>query len=107
MENTLINFIQQKKVELEQSGDYKSVTLHSAYSVQLKKFSVGEQFFSEETSKEQLGIEVNLADLPSDLPSIPFKENGTRVTFELIAKGRRKPHTLDFYFLWEQGDQNG
>lgn len=107
MANTLQQFIEQKKTELEQSNNFKSVTLHSAYSVQLKKFSVGEQFFSKETSREQLGSEVNLADLPPDIPSFPFKENGTRVTFQLIAIGRRKPHNLDFYFLWEQGEQNG
>lgn len=101
MNITLNEFIEQKQKELELNGNYRSVTLHSITSVQLKKFSVGEQFFSEETQRSQIGKEVNLVDLPADIPSIPFSENGTKVTFELIAKGRRKPHKLDFYFLWE------
>lgn len=93
-------FIEQKKSELEQSGKYRHVSIHSKDAVMLRRNSVGQQFLSTDTPYTQNGHEVKTSEFP-DISSMPFKENATEVIFEVIEKRKRKPSTVTFYFLWE------
>lgn len=95
----LQKFIEQKKFELEQSGKYRHVSIHSKDAVMLTKNSIGQQFLSTDTPYTQNGHEVKPSEVP-EIPSIPFKENATELIFEVIEKRKRNPSDVKFYFLW-------
>lgn len=97
----LQQFVEQKKVELEQSGKYKHVSIHSKDAVMLSKNCIGEHFFSTDTPYTQNGHEVKPGEFP-DISTVPFSENATKVVFEVIEKRKRKPSDVTFYFLWEE-----
>lgn len=96
----LQDFIGQKQIELQASGLYKEVSIHSIDQVMLAGRTVGESFLATCTPQTQLGQEVKAGQFP-DIPSVPFKENGTKVIFEVVEKRKRKPTDVTFYFLWE------
>jgi len=96
----LQQFIEQKKLELEQSGKYRQVLIHSKDAVMLRRNGIGQQFLSTDTPYTQNGREVKTGEFP-DTSSTPFKENATEVIFEVIEKRKRKPSDVTFYFLWE------
>ncbi|MGE7114741.1 hypothetical protein [Lysinibacillus sp. NPDC047702] len=95
----LQQFIEQKKLKLEQSGKYRHVSIHSKDAVMLTGNSIGQQFLSTDTPYTQNGYEVKPSEVP-EIPSIPFKENATEVIFEVIEKRKRNPSDVKFYFLW-------
>lgn len=96
----LQKFIEQKKLELEQSGKYRHVSIHSKDAVMLRRNGISQQFLSTDTPYTQNGCEVKTGDFP-DTPSMSFKENATEVIFEVIEKRKRKPSDVKFYFLWK------
>lgn len=96
----LQDFITQKQSELQASGLYKEVSIHSIDQVMLSGRIVGESFLTTCTPHTQLGHEVKVGQFP-DVPRLPFKENGTKVIFEVVEKRKRKPKDITFYFLWE------
>ncbi|ODV55438.1 hypothetical protein [Lysinibacillus fusiformis] len=95
----LHQFIEQKKLELEQSGKYRHVSIYSKEAVMLRRNGIGQQFLSTDTPYTQNGHEVKTGEFP-DIPSMPFKENATEVIFEVIEKRKRNPSDVKFYFLW-------
>lgn len=96
----LQQFIEKKKLELEQSGKYRQVSIHSKDAVMLRRNGIGQQFLSTDTPYTQNGHEVNPSEVP-EIPSMPFKENATEVIFEVIEKRKRNPSDVKFYFLWK------
>ncbi|UPW82353.1 hypothetical protein [Lysinibacillus sp. Ag94] len=96
----LQQFIEQKQSQLEQSGKYRHVSIHSKDAVMLARKTIGEQFLSTDTPYSQLGREVQHSEFP-DISSVPFEENATKVVFEVIEKRKRNPITVIFYFLWD------
>ena len=95
----LQQFIEQKKLELEQSGKYRHVSIHSKDAVMLTRKGIGQQFLATDTPYSQQGHEVKPSEVP-EIPSVPFKENATEVIFEVIEKRKRNPSDVKFYFLW-------
>ncbi|MFF2179379.1 hypothetical protein ACFVT8_23450 [Lysinibacillus sp. NPDC058147] len=96
----LQQFIEQKQLELIQSGKYRRISFHSKDAVMLRRNGVGQQFLSTDTPHTQNGHEVKTGEFP-DTPSTPFEENATEVIFKVIEKQKRKPSNATFYFLWE------
>lgn len=94
----LSDFIKRKEEEL--LSEYRKVELVGTESVRLSTGSVGRQFNSNDTDLHIEGEEVNIHRIP-DNTSLNFTENGTLVQFDVLAKGKRKPVNVEFYFLWK------
>jgi hypothetical protein len=75
------------------------VKFYNASSVQLGKNSVSENFISGSTSLTKEVKEVNLSELEPS--TFPYQDNGTKVIFEVLPQGKRKPIKKEYYLLWE------
>lgn len=97
----LQQFLNDKQAELAQ--EHRKVEVKSYVSVTLNGTTVGEKFTAGNTPLTQTGREVKRGEFPvlEDTESVlGIKENGTKVVFEVVPKGKRKPIQKEFYFLW-------
>lgn len=95
----LSEFIETKQLEL--LNTYKEVKFHSADDVMLTKGGCSEKFTSEPTDLNKIGYGISIHDVEST-KSFPFKENGTKVLFNVKRPHKRKFELYTEYFIWSQ-----
>jgi len=96
---TLNQFITDQIKELKNT--YKEVEFHSANDVMLTKCGCYEQLTSKATGLNKLGQGVSIHDV-SVIESFPFKENGTKVLFDVKRPCKQKSELHTKYFIWSQ-----
>lgn len=96
---TLNQFIIDQIKELKNT--YKVVEFHSANDVMLTKGGCSEQFTSEATDSNMLGRGISIHDV-ENTERYPFKENGTKVLFDVKRPRKRKSELHTEYFIWSQ-----
>lgn len=96
---TLNQFITDKIKELKNT--YKEVEYYSANDAMLTKGGCSEQFSSEATDLNKLGQGISIHDV-ENTESFPFKENGTKVLFNVKRPRKRKFELHTEYFIWSQ-----
>ncbi len=95
----LSEFIETKKSELKNT--YKEVEFYSANDVMLTKGGCSEQFTSKTTDPNKLGQGISIHDV-ENTERYPFKENGTKVLFDVKRPHKRKSELHTEYFIWSQ-----
>jgi len=96
---TLNQFITDQIKELKNT--YKEVEFYSADDVMLTKGGCSEQFTSKATDPNKLGQGINIHDV-ENTERYPFKENGTKVLFDVKRPRKRKSDLHTEYFIWSQ-----
>ncbi|MFB0831399.1 hypothetical protein ACEU2D_17580 [Brevibacillus laterosporus] len=95
---TLQEFINIKQSELINTGLYKEVQLYSAIDVGLSKNSTREEFIS---TNSDLNRKVTEVLSFSTLPEVEANNNGSKISFDILKKRKRKHETIKFYALYE------
>ncbi|KOS61541.1 hypothetical protein FJQ98_16070 [Lysinibacillus agricola] len=96
---TLNQFIYDKINEL--LNTYKEVEFHSANDVMLTKGGCSEQFTSKATDLNKIGQGISIHDV-DNTERFPFKENGTKVLFNIKRPRKRKFELHTEYFIWDR-----
>lgn len=96
---TLNQFIIDQIKELKNT--YKEVEFHSANDVMLTKGGCSEQFISEATDLNKVGRGISIHDV-ENTERYQFKENGTKVLFDVKRPHKRKSELHTEYFIWSQ-----
>ncbi|MGG0793699.1 hypothetical protein ABE137_06805 [Brevibacillus laterosporus] len=95
---TLQEFINIKQKELINTGLYKEVKFYSAIDVGLYKNSTREEFIS---TNSDLNRKVTEVLSFSTLPEIEAANNGSKVSFDILKKRKRKYDTMNFFALYQ------
>ena len=96
---TLNQFISDKIKKLKNT--YKEVEYYSANDAMLSKGGCSEQFTSETTDLNKLGLGISIHDV-ENTERFPFKENGTKVLFKIKRPRKRKFELHTEYFIWSK-----
>lgn len=97
---TLQEYIANKLEELKSSDTYKDVKFKTAIDVGLSKNCESEDFITTISDiNKQVEDVINFSALPEREYGAK-NNNGSKVTFEVLKKRKRKYETIDFFVLY-------